>query len=1346
MSESFPVYFHRQLKLRDPSTLEDRVEDEEGVIALAGNKVILGEPGMGKTEMMREIGRKLGTEPITAIRLINHKNPARLISAGKPLLIDGLDEAIARREGDAVDAVLAQLEELDSPPFILACRSREWQERTVSNLRQVYGAEPHIFTLEPFDRGGAYAFLAANHPSVDSDRVLDHLASHNLADLYRNPLTLTLLGRVAETDIELPASRAALFERVCHLVWPEHDLDRQHEGLAQLGEEDALNAAGAIAAGLLLASAEAVSAAGAAQAQEGDIRLVEFEALPGAGAARAIFSSKLFQSVGSSRAKPIHRVIAEYLGARWLAHQAETPRVQRRVLTQFHGAGSVPASLRGLHAWLAYHSPVMAEKVISKDPYGVLRYGEPAALTPALAICLFNALCELAKDDPYFRSADWDSKTAGALMIPALKYEIDEVIGSAKSNEHLRSLLIEGLEGNALASELADTLEKIVLSPERFYRERDDAALALLPHRDQTWWQTTIATLTAEGGEDAPRLALELIRHIDADVSDELLVETLFADLGVGASRELSRRTRRIRVVHFNDPLIASVHKARLAGILDLIADRVSQIPDRSLRHARDVAEIVATFILRAINEGMVSSTHASSLWRWLGVFEKASWYGRKAPQALAERLATEHDVRRAVQKYVLTNERSQRGLLATEICLRRRFVALKSHPEDIVDALERLADDDNRISDLRQDWKDLVRLGMAPEGLDLEVRGAAEKFRRGDKPLAAFLQKLETPKKPGWEIRKEKRARKRERKRKAAFETARRDFAEIREDIRLGKLGAVFAPAQAYLDHFHDLSSELSPGERLAAWLGPELRDEAITGFEAVLHRSDLPTPSEIAGGFAEGTIFDYGFPIMVGLYERLRKGVGIGDLSVPLKQSALLLSYDDHGWNLDSDKEALRAALEAEAIPTAEARLEFARLWIEPALAAGNEHVNGLYRLAHDPQWRTTGAALSADWLMNFPNVPEPVEAMLVDCLTYGDALDALRHVAEARAETAGRNFNHMLLWLAIDVLVRFDAVRSSLDSIGANHPEFIWFLRNRFERERDREMLPLTAAQTEWVITEFRQQWPYAELRGSGSGDSNDYDATRFLRSLINHIANDTSVAATEAMARLVAGPNDTYSTLIRHMAAEQRQKRAEENYSALRPVELAALLNDGAPSNIEDLIALVREEMTVAQRKLIGDDLDSAQWFWTDDGKPRNENRCRDRLAAMVGPELACYGIQRITEADMPQNKRADLAFARGQMQVPIEVKGQWHPEVWDAATGQLDAQYLIDWRSEQHGIYCVLWFGDLPSNTNRRLKVHPEGLPRPESAERMRSMLVDRVPGARRMLIDVLVLDLSAGRE
>lgn len=1338
------AYFPRRLSISDTSTLDNRL-DEAGLLALAGNKIVLGEPGMGKSALIHELGRRLGVEPVTAIRFMNAKSPAKFVPTGKPLLIDGLDEAMSRREGDAIDAILAQLEEANTPPFIISCRSREWQARSVTSLRHLYGADPKILTLEPFDRVEARRYLLDQYPTVNTDHVLDHLTTHSLDELYRNPLTLGLMGRVAQSDTQLPATRAALFERVCTLVWPEHDPDRQDLGLAQLTKEEALNAAGAIAAGLLFAGAEAANATGVALVQQSDLRLADLENLPQAQAARVIFSSKLFHSIGPSRAKPIHRVISEFLGARWLARRVSSPRAQRRLLAQLQRGGGVPASLRGLHSWLAYHSPAMAERVITADPYGVLRYGETAALTPRLADCLFDALCALATDDPYFRAADWDSKTAAGLMIPTLQSKIDAIIGSAASNEHLRSLLIEGLEGSPLAAQFADTLEVIVLSGQRFYREREDAARALFPHRDREWWRATIAVLTDQGGTDAPRLAHQLIERIDADVPDRLLVETLFAEMGVTLCPLPQVNGRRAHIVQFYDRLTHTIPSARLIGVLDLIADYAELLHEHDWENANNVADLMAELIVRAIDEDAIGPAQAPALWRWLKTVEPPRGDHHQIKKTLTERLAAHDSLRRAIQSHALRNDRRKDSLWVTEIYLQRRLVGLSTHVGDLVRALENLARRNIRDTAFRQDWQDLVRLGCGPNGVDPAVRAAAEQARHGDQLLADCLRKLENPKKPPWVIRQEKMAAKRARKRQVAFATARRGYERARADMRAGTLGAILGPAQAYLGRCHDLSNKLPPNERLAEWLGPMLRDDAHVGFEAVLHRDDLPTASEIAEGFAAGAIYNYSYPIMAGFYERLRSGKGISDLPAPLKLSALLLSHDDHGWNIEDEKQMVRQALEVEVISTAEARQAFARTWIEPALTAGKTHVAGIYMLAHDPAWQATGGTLAAEWLTTFPDVPESVEAELVDCLTHGGAFDALRDLAEARAQTVLRNFDHMLSWLAIDVLVRFDSVQPHLRGIGRRTPEFIWFLRNRFQFERRGGMLPLTVTQAEWIVAEFREQWPYATFEGSSSGNTNAYDATDFLRALISRIADETSFDASEALRRLIDGPDDSYTALIRHMAAEQRQKRAEEGFSAVAPGELAALLDDKPPGNIEDLKVLVLEEMNITQLKLLGDDLDSVAVFWTDEGIPRDENWCRDRLAGMIGPELARYDIQRITEVDMPKTKRADLAFARGAMQLPIEVKGQWHKDVWDAATGQLDMRYLIDWRSEQRGIYCALWFGDLPTASQRRLRAHPDGLPAPESAEAMHRMLIDRIPDARRALIDVVVFDFTPGK-
>jgi hypothetical protein len=413
-----------------------------------------------------------------------------------------------------------------------------------------------------------------------------------------------------------------------------------------------------------------------------------------------------------------------------------------------------------------------------------------------------------------------------------------------------------------------------------------------------------------------------------------------------------------------------------------------------------------------------------------------------------------------------------------------------------------------------------------------------------------------------------------------------------------------------------------------------------------------------------------------------------------------------------------------------------------IEPYLVARHTHVPGLYKLTHDPAWHEVGGALAAEWLQTYQNLPDYVELELIDCLALTGRHGLLRGIAQQRSGGIFRSFEHMLAWAAVDVSVRFDDVASELQYIGQHNPEFIWYLRNRIFSEHRGRMLPLSISQREWIISQFRRQWPYATLNGQGSGDTNPYDATNFLNSLINALADDVSTQASDAMRRLSVQPRDSYTDLIRHMATQQNQKRTETAFEPLSPQALAALLIDEQPANIDDLKHLVLEEIAVAQAKLHGEDIDQLRDFWTDAGIPRDENRCRDRLAALIGPELSRYDVQRITEADMPNSKRVDLAFSRGEMQLPTEIKGQWHDEVWDAASHQLDELYLIDWRSQQRGIYCVLWFGEQPSKTKRRLKPHPDGLASPATPDQMRAMIVERIPESRRSMIDVVVLDLS----
>ena len=83
----------------------------------------------------------------------------------------------------------------------------------------------------------------------------------------------------------------------------------------------------------------------------------------------------------------------------------------------------------------------------------------------------------------------------------------------------------------------------------------------------------------------------------------------------------------------------------------------------------------------------------------------------------------------------------------------------------------------------------------------------------------------------------------------------------------------------------------------------------------------------------------------------------------------------------------------------------------------------------------------------------------------------------------------------------------------------------------------------------------------------------------------------------------------------------------------------------------------------------------------------------------------------------------------------EVKGQWHRELYTAASAQLYDRYSIHPDAEQQGIFLVIWFGANEEVAGR--KKHDI-----DSAEMLKSNIEDKLPADLLGLIDVFVLDVS----
>lgn len=1340
-------YFRRKLRILDEAS--EREILDSNLLGLERSVVVLGEPGMGKSELIGELGRAGGVAPVSAPRFMLSKSPGSYVTSGCPLLIDGLDEAIARDENDALDRVLAQLEDAGCPRFVLSCRSREWQSRSLRSFKEIYGAEPLVVSIEEFTREEARAFWSSRRFTSSVDPVLDGLDEQGLSDLYRNPLTLSLLGRVADSGKSRPATRAELFGHVCELIWREENDAGQNTQLAQIGQEQALSSAGACMAAMIFGGVDAIRLGGIAERQEGEVWIGDLENLPGGADARSVVASKLFKSVGVGRAAPIHRVIAEFLGARWLAAQATTSLSRRRLLAQSHGGGAVPSSLRGLHAWLAFHSPYLSARVIAADPFGLLRYGETAVLDAAQAAALLNALERLARADPYFRAQDWDARSAKGLAQASLAPRIDAILADAGSNFHLRTLLLEAIKDTPLALSLSAILEKLVLDDARYYGEREEALIAVFAHRSRPFWQTAAQALVDQASEDSARLAGRLIEMLGYDVADDLLASTLLAEIGLQVS-QFPRASERqpIRFRRF-ETLVSELTPSRSKTLLRGISSRVPPRATEDHDSRRDLSEILALLLLRALRGGTIELRDAPSVWAWLGQINEQSSADRETLEQIRDAFDGRDELRHPIQRYGMRTALKSKTLWQADHHMHLRGIGLARNAEDVAYFLREVAAKRSRSRRARSDWSDLVSLGVRTGRDNREVLAAARTFPAFRLKERAAIRRATHPSKPPWKIRQEAEDAARRARDEAAHQQAIAEFTAIVPKIKAGDLDATCNPAKFYLGVLIAARTQekMPPEERIVAVFNEQLAKEFAAGFEATLHKSDLPTLQQIADSHVQGKIWHVAYPLVAGLLRRHRIGQGFSGVSTDTLKKALLICMQQRGLSRDDDNDHLRVALEQAAARQLADKRALLRSWIEPYFNARLSPHHELGVIERMPLWNDAMASLAREWLLGYPEMLVDAEMDLVDALSRTGGVCTIVEVAKARDAGIYRDDDQALAWLAIDVAYRFEEVRPELANVGRDHPQFLWHLRDRLQTKRRGPLVDAGLGVFAWIVSEFRSAFPHTTISGPSSGDKNAFDATDFLVGLASAIAGNTSDQAAQLMAKLVAMPSDTYSDAFRHFAAEQSQKRAEESFAPLLPAELSAILTSGAPSNIDDLRSVVGEELAEAQKVLLADDLDQVRDFWTDQNIPRDENRCRDRLAALIqGPLFDSYGVSRMTEADMPQSKRADLAFARGPKQLPMEVKGQWHPDVWDAANSQLAAQYLIDWRSEGRGIYCVLWFGDVPSATGRRLKPAPFGVAPPLSPEQMRESIIALIPEGRRPFIDVFVLDLSSGKK
>ena len=1318
---------------------ERRVIGQDEIESFYGTVVILGDPGLGKSVLCRALGEHAGMSYIGAGRFVNAEDPESLVAEGERVIIDGLDEIASSVPGGVVDSVLRQLVKMGDPPFILSCREADWRGAADSvKIEDEYAGSLVVMHLEPFNYEDAREFLSHEFPDVDEGHILEHLAERGIEDLCRNPLTLRMLGEVAQEELVLPDSRAELFDRACCVMLKEDNPRHSRDSHARRGDEELMLASGAVCATLVLCSRTGIYDGAYAETPAGFVNVSDINGLPYGEAVADAIRVRLFQADGENRFTHTHRVIAEYLGAKWLAQRIEDGISERRIFALFRHGDGVPTSLRGLHAWMAHFGDALAIRCIEADPYAVLRYGDADRLGLEQACALLAALARLSEEDPYFRSEDWGRHPASGLMRPELKYDILDIIGTPGRHLQLTVLLVEAMAGTELAAEIVPTLEAMMFDLNRDYDERAAAADAIRSTGGSRNWEAVVKRLLAMGDGDSARLACELLEEVGASaVSVQTAIDTVVAHLGLDVDQDREAWADEIRVL--GRGLFGDLDTERLVLLLDALAERARPLVRDVDGSARgELTDLVRRIVLAVLKAE--PAIDPQRLWKWIDWLGGSDGYSREARKRLERFFGEKSDVRRALIEYVLLTPCADNTWMAA---YHLGDTGLGLHPtdEDIEGVLKTLRAHAGTDGIDPEVWRDVLRLGLSESGMKAVVRDAAVEVADGNDELLSILAELSEVVEPTWKKRAAKRDAKRQAEIAASYQPHRDTLSKRAKQAAAGNIPDLLVPAGVYLNRNYGFDRSASPEERVRVFLGDTLAEQVLEGFMAVLGRSDLPNASEIAEfNFKKPMRWGIGAdgPMICGIAEMLRRGLPIDRIDRRTLRAVYM------AWRLAPETGleehiVIDSALEGLLFTSEEEIESHFRACIEPQLECNRSHIRELRRLGDASTFAELAGRLAVEWLRDYSALNGTAQTELMECAVWHAHRDTLRELVADCLARSHPDKETSLLWWSVTYWVGLERYREELYAVAADDRDFLWFVNERTGPESGEYLRRLSLAQLVFIVEAFGTHWPIAELpRGPMVGSHHPWDASRFINRAINEIANRTSSEATEALQKLIGNHAPSYVDTMKHALMLQRKARRDSEYAAPTVGELRAVVEESLPESIDDMRACFADCIEAVQERLRGSDTDMWEVYWAS-GEPRNEDFCRNRLMDQMSSVVPAP-IRLVREASMPARTRADVAVIYGSIGLPVEIKGQWHCSVWDAACEQLDEKYTRDWHAEGRGAYIVFWFGDVPG---KQLPGNPDGLAPPKTPEDLREMLADRIPEARRSYIDVFVMDVSA---
>jgi len=1326
---------------------DEKTYTEASLLDASNYIVVLAEPGGGKTELMKSLARQLDTSELTANVFLY-----RGISEEKcPLVIDAFDE-LAKVDQAGVNKLLADAAKVKPTRVIISSRSSEWGSSATKAFEDFLGHSPLVVRLFEFNEEEQRAIFDYHLPGENFLSFQAEVTRFNLEPLLPNPQFLKLFADAfIESDRHFTDKRSIFDQAVTHLAKEANpDVTRTSP---MLSIDQKVNLTSEVFAKLLLSGAEGISTS---EASDNRMYPLLESLFVRDKAASAILATRLVKPGDTANQhRWVHKIVAEYCAADYLTKRiadSSDPLTIPKCLPIIAPNLVVRDELRGMLGWMAtLGNQSIQASIIKLDPYATLANGDPSQLVHSSKCLLIKQLKTIEDIDPHFRRGDfWRRFSVVGFFNKDVVDEIKPLISKTDGGQ-LRDLLLELLDGAPSATELLkDELRQLVLASDESDHSRLMANRCLLNVTVDGYF-SDLATLITEASNISLQIVAETINARGDERFDRSFLAEFLRTCAILYPSNIELHYQSIGSRYFIKRFIDQLEMSTTEWLLDELTQKLTcTCGKRSYEcDCRVGISKIIGLMLDHYFESVIPPFDPIRVWQWvenLNFHQQKPGKESKAVQVIQEDRTLRHGILTHVFSTLTDREKifdvkhnkfdwhshSGLGLYREDI----KFLVDLAFDIDNLSLWASFLTSHQRNQNNEERGVDTLRQRMRKQALE------KSSFMRVWAKFNSNVEQEFARERHLWLV---KRTRKmgRRRKQQEVIRTQNIEYVQKHREVVEG------GRHWNCLVRFADLV--LFYPDRIEDEFGDEtlVRNALRNCFDFIYpFVPDLLKLAELksASCRCHSIRILYAACIEIMRVEGNLEGVN----SHLLK--ALRTDLGGYSAVTTEESKVLSAELDRLLFTDVSSAESFLRKYLEPQLANPDCVHSELWLLSNDEAFCDLRPTLSIEWLRSFPRLHfNSLNKLFEIAAEYGNRDDlkeiilksCVEFICYCPASTGSdyieerRNFWYVRAWyfLINPPKACWDWLKNDSDTV----LEF-YDRSGRLSHGETHYWPNLRSVQVEAILDAFFDKWPKVDLPNHyGTGSPKGETAYRFLTEVIWSISQDDPEDAIPVLHRLLADSrfSDLYNSL-KSIHAEQVKKKALNGFEPPTPQQIVSWLDQGAIVTVEGLRQLVIQELIEYQKVINGGEFNTVARFYQKDER-LDEEKCRDIIAERLLLRLEQQDISITKEHELKDEKRSDFTVTKmigGKRRLLVtEVKGQWHKELYTAASAQLHERYSIHPDADQQGIYLVIWFGKNEMVANR--KKHEI-----DNAQYLKGNIEASLPSELKGLIDIFVLDVS----